>query len=104
MSPVAMCGIPKRERSMFACVPLPLPGAPYRSKFTVGPPHPAGLAARVGPPSPRVGWSSTDKAAVLAHDELRLQLFHGVQSDADVDQDRRSLQAHLLVGDDLDLR
>jgi hypothetical protein len=33
MSPVAMCGMPNLERSMFACVPLPLPGAPYKSKF-----------------------------------------------------------------------
>src|SRR6266404_8718140 len=81
MSPVAMCGMPKRSRSMFACVPLPLPGAPYRRRFIELP----------------------DEAAVLAHDELRLQLFHRVQGDADDDEDRGTSQIHLLMRDAGDL-
>src|SRR6266851_65374 len=75
MSPVAMCGMPKRSRSMFAWVPLPLPGAPYSSKFI----------------------ELFDEAAVLAHDQLRLQLFHRVQGNADDDQDCGTPQIHLLM-------
>src|SRR5216683_7490261 len=82
MSPVAMCGMPNRLRSMFAWVPLPLPGAPYRSRFT----------------------ALSDEAAVLAHDELRLQLFHGVEGHTDDDEDGRTAEVHLLVRDARDLR
>src|SRR6202022_2797490 len=97
MSPVAMCGMPKRVRSMFACVPLPLPGAPYSSRFI---PVPLGERARErGACRPSLSY----KAAVLAHHELRLQLLHGVQGDADDDQDRRPAEVHLLVGDARDL-
>src|SRR6266852_4737804 len=70
MSPVAMCGMPKRDRNMFAWVPLPLPGAPYSNRFIVHP-HPA----RCGFRPPHIGGRrlfSPDEAAVLAHDQLRL--------------------------------
>src|SRR5713101_9359117 len=67
--------MPKRSRSMFAWVPLPLPGAPYSSRFI----------------------ELFDEAAVLAHDQLRLQLFHSVQGYADDDQDCGAPQIHLLM-------
>src|ERR1700688_4692692 len=102
MSPVAMCGIPKCERSMLAWVPLPLPGAPYRSRFTVGPPHPAEPAARVGPASPAsadLRLVSSDEAAVLAHHQLRLQLFHRVERYADHDEYGCASEVHRLSVD-----
>jgi len=40
-----------------------------------------------------------DEATIPAHHELRLQLLHGVQGDADHDEDRRPTQVHLLVRD-----
>src|SRR5205807_9400682 len=80
MSPVAMCGMPKWSRSMLAWVPLPLPGAPYRSKFT-----PLSLTLS---PAGRGKTASFDEASVLAHHELRLQLLHRVERDADHEEDR----------------
>src|SRR5579859_2980778 len=76
MSPVAMCGMWNRACSISAWVPFPLPGGPYMSRFMTELP---------------------DEAAVLAHHQLRLQLFHGVQRDAHDDQDRRASQVHLVV-------
>src|SRR5258708_16929492 len=73
--------MPKRSRSMFACVPLPLPGAPYRSRFI----------------------ELFDETAVLPHDELRLQLFHRVQGNADDDEDCGASQVHLLMWNARDL-
>src|SRR5438874_10451300 len=40
--------------------------------------------------------SLLDEPLVLTHDQLRLDLFHGVQGHADDDQDRRSPQVHVL--------
>ena len=40
---------------------------------------------------------SSNKAAVLAHYELSLQLFHGVQGHTDNDQDRGAAEVHLLM-------
>src|SRR2546430_6382745 len=102
MSPVAMCGMPKCERSMLAWVPLPLPGAPYRSRFTQ-PLRP------FGPPPHTVGRSclqrtSLDKTAVLTHHQLRLQLLHRVEGDTHDDQDRSASEIHLLLVDARDLR
>src|SRR6202011_2770316 len=102
MSPVAMCGMPNRVRSMFAWVPFPLPGAPYSNRF-IERPHPE-TASGFRPPH-TVGREiySSDEAAVLAHDQLRLQLLHGVESHADHDQDGRAPEVHLLMGDARDL-
>src|ERR1700739_2726425 len=46
---------------------------------------------------------SLDEASVLAHDQLGLQLLHGVERDADDDQDRRTAEVHLLVRNARDL-
>src|SRR5260221_12061863 len=73
--------MPKRSRSMFAWVPLPLPGAPYRRRFI----------------------ELLDEAAILAHDQLRLQLFHRVQGNADDDEDCGAPQIHLLMWNPGDL-
>src|SRR5690348_7574412 len=103
MSPVAICGMPKWARSTFACVPLPEPGAPYRRRFNrtappaASPPPPHCVGRTTSP-------SSLDEASVLAHDQLRLQLLHGVERDAHDDQDRGAAEVHLLVRDARDLR
>src|SRR2546428_1799514 len=102
MSPVAMCGMPKCERSMLAWVPLPLPGAPYKSRFTQPlrpfgpPPHTVGRSCLQG--------TSLDETAVLTHHQLRLQLLHRVEGDAHEDQDRSASEIHLLLIDARDLR
>src|SRR5260370_10781359 len=101
MSPVAMCGMPKRSRSMFAWVPLPLPGAPYRRRFItcLSPsPHPLPDGERAA------DRLSFNEAAVLAHDQLRLQLFHRVQGNAHNDEDCGTRQIHLLMRAAGDLR
>src|SRR5258708_21663593 len=87
--------MPKRVRSMFAWVPLPLPGAPYKSRFT---PHSLTLS-----PQGRGDAASPYEAAVLAHDQLRLQLLHSVQRHTDHDQDRRASEIHLLMWNARDL-
>ncbi len=85
MSPVAMWGMPNFSRSMFACVPLPLPGAPYSRRFTLGPSGPSGHLPMNGE-----DLRSLDEPTVLAHHQLRLQLFHRVQGHADDDEDGRA--------------
>src|SRR5689334_4274783 len=42
---------------------------------------------------------SPDETPILAHHQLGLQLPHGVEGDADHDQDRCAAQIHLLLGD-----
>src|SRR6202035_4310787 len=71
MSPAATCGMPRRTATRDAWVPLPLPGGPN-------------INAIIG--------LSLDEPLVLAHQELRLDLFHGVEGNADHDQDRRAAQ------------
>src|SRR6202011_387779 len=98
MSPVAMCGMPNRVRSMFAWVPFPLTGAPYSNRL-IERPHPEHASGFLPPHVVGRRPFSSYEAAVLAHDELRLQLFHRVESHADHDQDGRAPEVHLLMGD-----
>src|SRR3977135_4747312 len=76
--------MPKWSRSMLACVPFPLPGAPYRTRFIVG--------------------RSSEEASVLAHHQLGLQLFHRVEGDAHDDEYGGASEIHLLMRDARDLR
>src|SRR5439155_24702874 len=59
-----------------------------------------------GPPPHTVGRSlfSFDEAAVLAHDQLRLELLHRVEGDADDDQEGCASEIHLLLVYARDLR
>src|SRR5205807_3879652 len=77
MSPVEIWGMPYSRVRKSACVPLPLPGGPNSNRFT----------------------ASSDEAAVLAHDQLGFELLHGVERDADHDQDGGAPEVHLLLVD-----
>src|SRR5256884_5319327 len=63
------------------CVPFPAPGAPKRIKFIW---------------TARDLRSLLDEPLVLTHDQLRLDLLHGVERNTDYDQDRRTAKVHVL--------
>src|SRR6266487_2331379 len=67
MSPVEMCAQPMRSEIIAACVPLPTPGGPKKITYT-----------------------SADKSFVVAHQQLRFELFHRVEHDADDDEHARA--------------
>src|SRR6185312_7501467 len=62
-------GSPKSSTRRRACVPLPAPGGPSRTRFSSG-------------------MALLEEALVVAHHQLRLELLDRVESDADHDQDR----------------
>src|SRR3712207_1254619 len=78
-SPVAMNGRSKSDCSRWAWVPLPAPGGPSRMR----------LSSLIG------CRRSLEEAFVVAHHELRLQLLHGVERDADDDEDRRAAEVEV---------
>src|SRR6202043_2652135 len=71
MSPAATCGMLRRTATRDAWVPLPLPGGPNINAII---------------------RRSLDEPLVLAHQELGLDLFHGVQRDAHDDEDGRAAE------------
>ena len=79
MSPVAMYGRPKSSRRRSACVPLPAPGGPSRIRFSSR--HGASTAEPCA-------TALLQEALVVAHHQLRLELLHRVERDADDDQQR----------------
>src|SRR2546422_9604488 len=81
ISPVATAGMWLVSIRDPVCVPLPAPGAPKRIKFI-------GTARDLR--------SLLYEPLVLTHDQLRLDLFHGVERNADHDQDRRAAEVHVL--------
>src|SRR5881398_2652239 len=81
MSPVAIAGIRYISIRWALCVPFPAPGAPKMIRF-------------IGSTGDLT--SLLDEPLVLTHDQLRLNLFHGVESHTDDDQDRRPPQVHVL--------
>src|SRR6476659_10515514 len=86
MSPVEIAGIPKCWATNLAWVPLPAPGGPISTSLTAG----------TAP--------SSQESFVVALLELALDLLHGVQRDADHDEDRGSAEREVLVGVDEDQR
>src|SRR3989441_8664690 len=76
MSPVATCATPHSRASARAWVPLPAPGGPRKTRRM--------LAARERPARARLG--PLEEALVVAHQEVRLHLAHGVERHADHDQ------------------
>src|SRR4051794_10639068 len=72
-SPVPMYGSPKSSRRRAAWVPLPAPGGPRRIKLS-------SLIALL------------QEAFVITHHQLRLELLHRVQRDADDDEQRRAAE------------
>src|SRR5690606_25277007 len=68
ISPVDTWGTPSRSATLSAWVPLPAPGGPMNSSLNT-----------------RLDRSS-ENALVVAHGELRLDLFHRFEGDADHDE------------------
>src|SRR5689334_12078291 len=79
MSPLATWVTPNSSDSQTAWVPLPAPGAPINTTYTVS-----------------FSFRSADEPAVVAHQELGLELAHGVQHHAHDDQEARTGQGQRL--------
>src|SRR5688572_10316145 len=77
ISPVAICGTPHSCARFLACVPLPAPGGPRKITRTASGPPREGAGTRLRP---------LEEALVVAHEQMRLHLPHGVQGHADHDQ------------------
>src|SRR4029077_12850363 len=80
MSPVAMCRNPKSACRRSACVPFPAPGGPSMTRFN-------------SDNTPRL----LQEALVTSHHQLRLELLHRFERDADHDQDRGPAEVEVLV-------
>src|SRR5262249_7595003 len=83
MSPVEILGMPLAFASRSACVPLPAPGGPSITRFSdivskVVPP------LRPSPANPRF----LHEAIVVPHDQLALDLLHGIHGHANHNQQR----------------
>ena len=94
---------PKSSRRRSACVPLPAPGGPSRIRFSsdkTEAAYPLGAAsplrrlpAGARPRARRL----LQEALVAAHHQLRLELLHRFERDADHDQDRGAAEVEVLV-------
>src|ERR1700694_6008103 len=92
MSPVERCGTPNCSAICFACVPFPAPGGP--KKITARPSPVAGPARGIATaPQPPL----FDKAFVVTHDQLRLNLLHRIHGHANHDQQRRAAEVKINV-------
>src|SRR5881227_1524850 len=77
MSPVEIFGIPRCAEMNWACVPLPAPGGPTRTRRITAPP----LA---------------EEALVVAQHQLALDLLRSVETHADEDEDRGAAERERL--------
>src|SRR5579864_1387104 len=83
MSPVEICGTPNASRNKFACVPLPEPGAPNMIRH---------IRLIDGTAASNAASSSADparaggEALVMPHDQLGLDLVHGIHGHTHHDQ------------------
>src|SRR3954464_13250456 len=78
MSPVEILGTPRCAEMNWAWVPFPAPGGPTRTSLIGGRPLP-------------------EEALVVAQHQLALDLFRGVETHADEDEDRGSAERERLV-------
>src|SRR5579883_813510 len=72
MSPVEMCGSPWRVRKISAWVPFPAPGGPMKIS--------------------RIEDPSLHEALVVPHQDVGLDLLHGLEGDPDDDEEGRPRQ------------
>src|SRR4029077_5639534 len=96
MSPVERCGMPNFLASSFAWVPFPEPGGPR--KITARSSFPTGRSCSATMSSPLAAAAQTAlprKTLIVAHDELCLQLLHGVHRHAAHDQERGTAKVKL---------
>src|SRR5687768_7593968 len=88
MSPVEILGIFRWEARRRACVPFPAPGGPR--KITRGPPvtesEVPGAALWLTTTTDPPALARTAEPVVVAHDQLRLHLGHGVHGHAHDDE------------------
>src|SRR5438552_16235228 len=84
MSPVEIFGMRRCAARRAACVPLPAPGGPRKMTRAPRAGSGRGLASATNP-SP---LARPAEALVVAHDELRLHLGHGVHGHAHDDEQR----------------
>src|SRR3989344_2249609 len=95
-----------RSARSLACVPLPEPWGPRKIRLKI---FEAAAMFRITPhpPSPTRGEEKnigkvTLKALIVAHDELRVDLFDSFDDDRDHDQQRSAADGERLsFGDDL---
>src|SRR6266508_2455710 len=87
MSPVDTCPHRKCVASRTAWVPLPAPGGPSMTRR---------MAAATGPAGRVPPRRSPQETLVVAHQELGLDLFHRLQTDAHGDQDGGPAEGELL--------
>src|SRR6185295_4416571 len=87
MSPVDTLGMPCTRAKRSACVPLPAPGGPRNIRFK------AMEKSRLAPSSTNAGL--LHEAVVMSHNQLRLDLLHGIHCNADDDQQRRAAEEEL---------
>src|SRR3970040_930535 len=88
MSRVERCGTPCTLATCMACVPFPAPGGPRKISARLVP-----CDAMTAPPQLSAATAQPallHKTFVMAHDELRLDLLHGVHGHADDDAQRRA--------------
>src|SRR6185312_16162735 len=93
MSPVEMRGMLPHAASRAAWVPLPAPGGPRKITRRRGAGRTSGLASTTNPPAP----AGAAEAVVVPHDELGLDLGHGVHGDTHDDQQRRAPEVEVQV-------
>ena len=96
--------------SFAAWVPLPAPGGPKRMRLSsaIGEPDRVPRARKAAQEeylrtNPSAA-SGSQEAFVVAHHQLRFQLFHRVERDADHDDDRRAAEVELHAAAGIDDR
>src|SRR4030095_13073065 len=92
MSPVEIWGTLSHSARRAACVPFPAPGGPRKMMRAFGAPAPWALAAATDPAP-----SLSAEAVVVAHDELRLDLGHGVHCHPHHDEERGPTEVEVEV-------
>src|SRR4051812_15921052 len=91
MSPVEILGTARCAAMNSACVPLPAPGGPTRTSLIRTPPGTSSPLGRTTQPR-----SLAQEPFVVALHELAFDLLHGLQADANHDQNRGAAEREVL--------
>src|SRR5215468_5301980 len=94
MSPVEMRGTLRCPARRAAWVPFPAPGGPRKITRLCGACIALGLASAT---DPAASLARSRETVVVAHDELGLDLGHGVHRHAHDDQQRRAAEVEVEV-------
>src|SRR5437667_836200 len=93
MSPVETRGTLPHAARRAAWVPLPAPGGPRKITRSRGAGRTSGLASTTDPPA----LAGAAEAVVVPHDELGLDLGHGVHGHPHDDEQRRAAEVEVQV-------